>query len=89
MFLTHQLHIIRAHHLHYSSLLEDFSKAVQFIKDTPNPAMDSLPEEERVFSGKLLQKECDHLLIEIERLEMGRKMQDKRLKNVMNLVCAL
>ncbi|KAK0484497.1 hypothetical protein IW261DRAFT_1456929 [Armillaria novae-zelandiae] len=86
LFLTRELHIIRAHHLHYSSLLEDMKKAVVFILDTPNPAMDTLPEKDKQFSRKLLEKECRNLLSEIDRLEMSRRMQDKRLKNVMNLV---
>lgn len=86
LVLTRELHIIRAHHLYYSSLLEDLSKAVRFVLNTPNPAMDRLPEEDRLFSRKLLEKECNNLSIEIERLEMSRRMQDKRLKNVMNLV---
>ncbi|KAJ7481617.1 hypothetical protein FB451DRAFT_1236610 [Mycena latifolia] len=86
LLLTRELHIIRAHHLHYSALLEDFRKAVDFVRETPNPAMDACPEEERVFSRNLLERECKNLLGEINRLEMGRRMQDKRLKNVMNLV---
>ncbi|KAJ7757026.1 hypothetical protein B0H16DRAFT_1662496 [Mycena metata] len=69
LLLTRELHIIRAHHLHYSALLEDFRKA-----------------EERAFSRGLLERECKNLLSEISRLELGRSMQDKRLKNVMNLV---
>jgi 3-methyladenine DNA glycosylase AlkC len=84
--LTHELHRIRAHLLFFSSLLEDFKKSVIFILETPNPAMDSLPDDERLFSRKLLEKECNNLLIEIERFEKARQMQDKRLKNVMNLV---
>lgn len=86
LLLTRELHIIRAHHLHYSALLEDFRKAVDFVRETPNPAMDACPEAERVFSRNLLERECKNLLSEIDRLEQGRKMQDKRLKNVMNLV---
>ncbi|KAJ6591097.1 hypothetical protein DFH09DRAFT_1138560 [Mycena vulgaris] len=86
LLLTRELHIIRAHHLHYSALLEDFRKAVDFVRTTANPAMDAYTEEERVFSHGLLERECRNLLNEIDRLEMGRQMQDKRLKNVMNLV---
>ena len=50
--------------------------------------MDSedVTEAERINSRKLLEKECNNLLVEIERLEQARSMQDKRLKNVMNLV---
>ncbi|KAG6840305.1 hypothetical protein C0991_007630 [Blastosporella zonata] len=85
MVLTQELHVIRAHHLHYSSLLEDFQKTVNFIKNTHYPGMDSLPKEERKASLALLARECGNLLSEIDRLEKGRRMQDKRLKNVMNL----
>ncbi|ESK94948.1 hypothetical protein Moror_13953 [Moniliophthora roreri MCA 2997] len=86
MEMTRGLHFIRAHLLHYGSLLGDMKKSVQFILGTPNPTMNSLPAEEQLFSRKLLEKECNHLLIEIERLEMQLQMQDHRLKNVMNLV---
>ncbi|KAE9410090.1 hypothetical protein BT96DRAFT_847881 [Gymnopus androsaceus JB14] len=86
MELTRSLHVIQAHQLHYSSLLEDFKKSIVFILNTPNPAMDALSEDERFFSRQLLQKECNNLLIEVERLESSRRMQERRLKNVMNLV---
>ncbi|KAJ3935061.1 MAG: cora-like Mg2+ transporter protein-domain-containing protein [Lentinula lateritia] len=86
MDLTRDLHTIQAHLLHYSSLLEDFRKSVVFVNDTLNPAMDSLPNDERLLSRKLLEKECNNLLIEVERLEKSRTMQERRLKNVMNLV---
>ncbi|KAJ6612791.1 hypothetical protein B0H10DRAFT_1806903 [Mycena sp. CBHHK59/15] len=86
LHLTRELHKIRAHQLHYSALIEDFRKAVDFVLETPNPAMDVLSAEDRLFSRRLLERECKNLLIEIDRLEMGRNMQDKRLKNVMNLV---
>ncbi|KAH6910723.1 hypothetical protein BKA70DRAFT_1271341 [Coprinopsis sp. MPI-PUGE-AT-0042] len=86
MNLTEELHIIRAHHLHYSSLLEDFRKTVEFIRDTVNPALDDLPESEQEWNRKIMDRETTTILSEISRLEKGRKMQDRRLKNVMNLV---
>ncbi|SJL10696.1 uncharacterized protein ARMOST_14088 [Armillaria ostoyae] len=86
IFITRELHIIRAHYFQFPSLLEDVRKAVVFILDTPNPAMDSLPQEEKQFSRTLLEKECRNLLSEIHRLEMSRRMQDQRLKNALNLV---
>jgi archaellum component FlaC len=86
MILTQELHVIRAHQLHYSSLLEDFRKTVEFVSKTRNPAMESYSEEIRNHSAELMDKECSNLINEIKRLEMGRRMQDKRLKNVMNLV---
>ncbi|KAK0224094.1 hypothetical protein IW262DRAFT_873230 [Armillaria fumosa] len=79
LFLTRELHIIRAYNLHYSSLLEDLRKAVVFIRDTPNPAMDTLPEEDKQVSRTLLEKECRNLLSEIDRL-------DQRVQNFMNVM---
>ncbi|KAJ4474023.1 hypothetical protein C8J55DRAFT_518737 [Lentinula edodes] len=37
--LTHQLHVIRAHLLHYESLLDDFRKTVEFFLKTVNPGL--------------------------------------------------
>ncbi|PFH48071.1 hypothetical protein AMATHDRAFT_181098 [Amanita thiersii Skay4041] len=79
---TRELHIIRAHLLHYASLLLDFKKAVKFIEETPNPVMDYDHNEDLKAT---LHKECKYLLTEIGRLEEAREMQDQRLKNVMNL----
>ena len=84
--LTRELHIIRAHQLHYSSLIEDLRKTVEFVRDTKNPAMDSFSDIIRKQSEKLMQRECKNLLNEIQRLENGRAMQDQRLNNVMHLV---
>lgn len=87
MGLTQELHIIRAHHLHYSSLLDNFRKTVEFVRDTLNPALESLSEEDRTESKLVMKRETHTLLSEIERLKKTRGIQDKRLKNVMNLVC--
>ncbi|KAF8892904.1 hypothetical protein BD779DRAFT_1765736 [Infundibulicybe gibba] len=84
--LTQELHVIRAHQLHYSSLLDDFRKTVEFIRTARNPAISSFKKEDQDSTNELMERECRNLLNEIERLEMGRRMQDKRLKNVMNLV---
>ena len=86
MPLTRELHIIRAHHLHYISLLDHYTNIVTFIKDTPNPAMDSVSEEDRRTSVKLLNRECDNLMNEIERLHSELNTQERRLENVMALV---
>jgi Mg2+ and Co2+ transporter CorA len=81
MILTQELHVMRAHLLQYAALLEDFRKSVQFVLDTPNPAVEANSAD-----VELLEKECKTLLSQIERLEMSRKMQDNRLGNLMNLV---
>jgi hypothetical protein len=86
--LTQELHVIRAHQLHYSSLLDDFRKTVEFVRTTQSPAMESFPPEIREHSAELMERECFNLQNEINRLEKGRQMQDKRLMNVMNLVGA-
>ena len=86
MELTEELHVIRAHQLHYSLLLEDFLNTVDFIQITKNPAMDSLSQEIRKRSADLMERECTNLKNEIKRLDASRKIVDKQLKNVMNLV---
>lgn len=86
MALTQELHVIRAHGLHYSSLIEDLRKTVKFILQTKNPAMDSYAPSIRRHSEVLMERECKNLLNEIDRLEKERQMQDQRLQNVMHLV---
>jgi hypothetical protein len=86
MPITRELHIIRAHHLHYISLLDHYTKHINFIKSTPNPAMEGLCEEEREKSANLLKRECDNLLNEVKRLNNDLNTQERRLKNVMDLV---
>ena len=81
-----QVHLIRAHQLHYSSLIKDFQKTVEFIRDTKNPAMDSYPEDIRGHSERLMQRECKNLLNEIDHLENLRFMQEQRLSNITHLV---
>ncbi|KAH0579219.1 hypothetical protein H2248_003369 [Termitomyces sp. 'cryptogamus'] len=85
--LTQELHIIQAHLLHYGSLLEDFRKSVIFVLKTPFPGLDNprYTPQLRERSKGHMEKECNNLLSEIERLNMARSMQIKRLKNVMNL----
>jgi hypothetical protein len=78
------LHIVRASLLHYASLLENFPKAVFFLGNTPNPAMQDHPDFNE--SAQLMHRECDTLVSEIKRLEMFRGMQEMRLENVINLV---
>ena len=95
--LTQELHVIRAHILHYQSLLKDFGKTVQFVLDTPNPS--SEPPEDSEFdheehamrkrSAVMMKRECGKILTEIDRLEKSVKVQDLRVKNVMALVCGI
>ncbi|KAK2462780.1 hypothetical protein APHAL10511_005171 [Amanita phalloides] len=81
--ITNELHGIRAHMLYYRSLLADFQKAVTFVLKTHNPAMEDAKNKEEM--QKVMQKECDHILHGIRRVEKDCEMQDLRLKNVMDL----
>ncbi|KAF7317123.1 hypothetical protein HMN09_00447000 [Mycena chlorophos] len=86
--LTQQLHVVRAHLLHYASVLEDFRKTVAFIEDTPNPLLEHTPgitAETLARVKELMHRESQNLLDEIARLEQNRKMQDSRLENVISL----
>lgn len=84
--LVDELHILRAHQLHYSSLLESFKETVEFIRETPYPALQAVNTEERTMSELMMERECKLLLNEISRLNRSQKMQGKRLKNAINLV---
>ncbi|KAK0240127.1 hypothetical protein EDD85DRAFT_475077 [Armillaria nabsnona] len=76
----HQLHVLRAHLLHYEELLANFRKTVAFLVDTPHPGIPAdLP------SQVVVQKECDTLLTDIKRLEATRSMLDERVGNAMDL----
>ncbi|KAF6751709.1 hypothetical protein DFP72DRAFT_906906 [Ephemerocybe angulata] len=88
MPLTRELHVIRAHHLHYSSLLDDFKKNIDFIQETPTPFMTSTNYDEKLLTEneRLLKRECKNLADEVARLKLMLHQQERRLKNVMNLV---
>jgi hypothetical protein len=86
--LTHELHVIRAHQLHYSTLLEDLAHHLTFIMETNNPMLDSprFTDQDREYSKETMNTECHNLLLEVERLQNGLGLQQKRLTNVMGLV---
>jgi len=92
-YLTRELHLIRAHLLHYESLLDDFRRTILFVQDTPssfslqNSEMDT--EEERLRSERAMKRESGNLLSELKRLKDNREKYDWKLKNVMDLVCFL
>lgn len=79
------LHTIRAHMLYYSSLLADFQKAVTFVKETHNPAIENAKNREQI--RYTMDRECNHILTEITRIGKDCEMQDERLDNASNLVC--
>ncbi|KJA17687.1 hypothetical protein HYPSUDRAFT_46166 [Hypholoma sublateritium FD-334 SS-4] len=89
--LSRELHVIRAHLLHYETLLKDFTKTIDFVCSTPNPSLEPTSEDDakmedmRRRSQAMLERECGNMLTEIARLERSRNMQDARVKNVMDL----
>jgi len=86
--INQDLHIIQAHQLYYTSLLDDVRKTVEFIRKHKNPTMDSEKlASEKELNDVFLECECDHLILEVDRLTKDLGMQQSRLKNVMNLVC--
>ncbi|KAJ7654793.1 hypothetical protein B0H17DRAFT_1338209 [Mycena rosella] len=89
MSLTQKLHVVRAHLLHYASLLEDFSKTVKFVAKTRNRVVEHASGTQSAdtitYVKDLMQRESANLLSEISRLEQTRMMQDSRLKNVIDL----
>ena len=87
MALTHELHVIRRYHLHYSSLLNDYVKHVDFIRDTKNPMGASFSETDQKHGTEMMERECKHLSTEILRLKSELDMQEKKLKNALDLVC--
>ena len=93
MQLSRELHVIRAHLLHYETLLKDFTKTIDFVRSTPNPSLEAASEHDAEMDGMrrrshvILERECGNMLTEIARLERSRNMQDARVKNVMDLVC--
>jgi len=88
--LTRELHKLQAHLLHYQQLLRDFLQSVEFVRDTPNPAMNapSISNAEREDSAKLLRTEAHNLVSEIERLTRQREMLSDRLDNAIHLAFA-
>jgi len=88
--LTRQLHVLQAHLLHYQSLLYHFRVSVNFIEETPNPAMESknFNDDQRRISKELMARECKSLLSEVDRLEKRREMLSNRLKNSTDLAFA-
>lgn len=86
--LTRELHELQAHLLYYQQLLRDFLRSVEFVRDTPNPAMSapSISKAEREDSAKLLRTEAYNLTSEIERLTRQREMLSDRLDNAIHLV---
>ncbi|KAG2134761.1 hypothetical protein DEU56DRAFT_981257 [Suillus clintonianus] len=93
---NHSLHSLQAHLLHYQTLLHDFQISVEFVKDSPNPAME--PSDNQSTSKEfidnqnttkeLMERECKNLLSEIDRLERKCLMFISRLKNATDLAFA-
>jgi len=74
--IDQDLYIIRAHQLYYTSLLDDARKTIEFILKHKNPAMDSGKlTSEKELNDMFLERERDHLILEIDRLTKDLGMQ--------------
>ena len=66
--INQDLHIIRASQLHYTSLLDDARKTVEFIRKHKNPAMDSGKlTSEKELNDMFLERERDHLILDLDQ----------------------
>jgi hypothetical protein len=72
--MTRELHVIRAHLLHYDSLLMDFRKSVDFVLETRNPVLEANADRQR--EREILEREGENLLSEIKRLRTTASGQD-------------
>ncbi|KAF8434531.1 hypothetical protein L210DRAFT_3410491, partial [Boletus edulis BED1] len=88
--LTRELHKLQAHLLYYQQLLRDYLRSVEFVRDSPSPAMNdpAISEAEREDSVQLLRTEADTLISEIKRLIRQREMLSDRLENATQLTFA-
>src|SRR6266568_7097318 len=82
--LMRELHVIRAHHLHYSSLLDDYAKHVDFIRDMQSPIWERFSKADQDYVAGIMARECKNLST---RLKGKLDIQEKRLKNSMDFVC--
>ncbi|KAJ2919747.1 hypothetical protein MD484_g751, partial [Candolleomyces efflorescens] len=85
MLVSGELPRIRAHLLHYSSLLDHFIKAVDFIQETPTPFMTPSNFDQALLdeNTSLMTRECKNLRYEIGRLKAMLYQQAQRIKNLM------
>ncbi|KAF8623750.1 hypothetical protein AX15_006193 [Amanita polypyramis BW_CC] len=81
--IMNDLHTIHAHMLYYTSLLADFRKVITFVKETSNPATEDA--ENKLEMQEAMDKECDHILHSINRLEKDCQTQDLRVGNAVYL----
>jgi len=84
--VTPEAHVIHAYHLYYLSLLDDLAKHIAFVRDTKNPMLDTFESHDREFSKEMMGRECQNMLMEVQRLKEALQMQDKRLKNILKFV---
>ncbi|EJD41816.1 hypothetical protein AURDEDRAFT_126767 [Auricularia subglabra TFB-10046 SS5] len=78
--ITHELHRVRSALLLYNGLLRNFHNAVDFILNQPNPAYDD-PASSIIFK-----RECEHLLLEVRRLQDSKDMCQERVSNALDLI---
>lgn len=100
MSLTQELHVLRAHNLHYSSLLQNLRQTLEFISESAHPTPESWiynysGDDDRGIQRQLreirpkvatVQRECSNILKSVRRLEMAQEMHNHRLQNIIDMV---
>lgn len=71
------------------ALIEQLQSDIAFIRDTKNPALESLPQSEQDFNHVMMIRECAQLLEHARQLISRLHLQGKRLDNRLALVCSL
>ncbi|KZV85187.1 hypothetical protein EXIGLDRAFT_726355 [Exidia glandulosa HHB12029] len=79
--VTHELHNVRSALLLYNGLLKNFYNSIEFILKHPNPAF---AEDSK--SQELMSRECEHLLLEVSRLQDTKDMCQQRVENALDLI---
>lgn len=83
--LTQRFHTIRIHLSNYKSLLQDFSKTINFIVASNNLK----PVKEDSNTDKKFQFECKTMLSEIEKLTESISNRDDQIKYITDMVRVL
>jgi hypothetical protein len=84
--LMYELYVIQAYLLQCAPMLEELRASIQFLLDARNPAMDKFPEDIKNRDRQVFKKEARILLLEVQRLNMSRAQQEKRLGNLTHFV---
>ncbi|KAF9531382.1 hypothetical protein CPB83DRAFT_848934 [Crepidotus variabilis] len=75
--MTHELHIIQAHLLHFENLLGDFKKTVEFIEVTPNPSMEKVVKPGQLSNKPDTKQDLDSTTHESQEKKKAREREEE------------